>query len=107
MDYGKILEYAGRISVGVLLLIILWAGSAGYWVFGSQYKDVVADRDVWKELALKATQVAERTTVKLGGNEVPLPSLTKSASPADVEDRLATLNSRVKYMTEPAEETQK
>jgi hypothetical protein len=105
MDYGKILEYAGRISVGVLLLIILWAGSAGYWVFGSQYKDVVADRDVWKELALKATQVAERTTVKLG--VPPLPPLARASSPADVEDRLATLNSRVKYMTEPAEETQK
>jgi hypothetical protein len=105
MQLEQIINLTSKVGLATLLILVIIGGSQGYWVYGSTYKDMVADRDVWKELALKATQVAERTTVKLG--VPPLPPLARASSPADVEDRLATLNSRVKYMTEPAEETQK
>lgn len=104
MDYNKLIEYGGRISVGVLLIVILFAGTQGYWVFGSQYREMIEDRNTWKELALKGTRVAEqatRTTIGRPPNvKNPLPS---NPTPADVSARLETLSRKTAYVTEPTD----
>lgn len=106
MDYGKLIEYAGRISVGVLLILILFAGSQGFWVYGSQYREAIAERDTWKELALKGTKVASQAVQHnraLTGPPPVLPSLPKNPSPQSVNAALEFLNQQSKFVTEPEE----
>lgn len=44
----------------VFALVILWAGVKRYWVFGWAYTACIAERDEWKEVALRGTTIAER-----------------------------------------------
>lgn len=44
----------------VALLIIIYTGVRKLWVFGWYAKEIRADRDEWKEAALRGTRVAER-----------------------------------------------
>lgn len=50
----------GPAGVTVLVLVLMFTGWKGLWVFGWQYKDMKQDRDEWKEAALRGTRVAER-----------------------------------------------
>jgi cell division protein FtsL len=55
-----------------MLLIAVWAGARGTWLWGTQHQAIVddlkgqlleckKDRDEWKELALQATTLAKTT----------------------------------------------
>jgi hypothetical protein len=52
------LDYLSRASVAVLLLVILWGGVKGWWVFGAQHRDQLArEQQAAAEMVTK-----ERTT---------------------------------------------
>lgn len=46
------------------LLLILIGGSRGWWIYGKLHDrivaDLVADRDLWRKLALGTLRIAER-----------------------------------------------
>lgn len=42
-----------------LLIVVLWTGARGLWVFGHVYSELLADRDRWRDLALKGTDLAD------------------------------------------------
>lgn len=44
----------------VALLVIIYTGVKKLWVFGWYAREIRADRDEWKEAALRGTRVAER-----------------------------------------------
>lgn len=44
----------------VALLVIIYTGVKKLWVFGWYAKELRADREEWKEAALRGTRVAER-----------------------------------------------
>lgn len=48
----------------VALLIIIYTGIKKIWVFGWYAREVRADRDEWKEAALRGTRVAERVVTQ-------------------------------------------
>jgi hypothetical protein len=59
MNWNDILNQASKITATGLLALILVTGYLGYWVFGSTYQDALKQRDEWKEVALKATKLAD------------------------------------------------
>jgi len=48
----------------VALLVIIYTGVRKIWVFGWYAREVKADRDEWKEAALRGTRVAERVVTQ-------------------------------------------
>jgi hypothetical protein len=42
-----------------MLVIVLWTGARGMWVFGRTHDDVVEDRNYWRAQALKGTELAD------------------------------------------------
>lgn len=56
-----LIENWDSITVGILLVIILYGGSRKdpWWVFGREFKDLTKDRDEWKDLALAGTGIAQ------------------------------------------------
>jgi hypothetical protein len=52
----------GRVGVAGLVTAILFLWQAGYYVYGSTYKEALAQRDEWKAIALKAQVQAEATS---------------------------------------------
>jgi hypothetical protein len=62
MDMSKAIEYVGRIGVAGLVTAILFLGQAGFWVYGTTYKEALAQRDEWKAIALKALLKAEASS---------------------------------------------
>lgn len=42
-----------------LLIVILYTGSRGKWVFGHQHDDLKRERDQWRTLALQAMGAAK------------------------------------------------
>lgn len=48
----------GGLALAVVVLVV--GGARGWYVFGSIYKDMKQDRDDWKDLALRGTNLAER-----------------------------------------------
>lgn len=55
----------GPLGTLVLALVIIVTGMKCKWVFGWQYKKLEADKDEWKQAALRGTYVAERATQAL------------------------------------------
>lgn len=45
----------GGVTVASLVIAILLAGSRGIWYYGTTHKDVLKERDDWKEIAISAT----------------------------------------------------
>jgi hypothetical protein len=43
-----------------LLLLALIAGARGTWYYGNTYRSLERDRDYWREMALRGTDLAER-----------------------------------------------
>lgn len=39
--------------------VVLWTGARGIWRWGNAYDELREDRDYWRELALKGTDLAE------------------------------------------------
>lgn len=48
----------------VFALIILWAGTRKFWVFGWTYKDCVEEKLEWKKAAMRGVSVAEKAVEK-------------------------------------------
>lgn len=42
-----------------LLIVVLWTGARGMWVFGRAFEDMKEDRDWWRTQALKGTDLAD------------------------------------------------
>ena len=42
-----------------LLMFALVTGAMGLWVYGAHYREVVEDRDYWRQQALRNTDLAE------------------------------------------------
>lgn len=82
MDFSKISEYVGRVSVATLLASILIAQQMGYWVDGQTHRQMVAERDEWKSIALKATHLASNEGPHVTGMMPP------TVSPNQVMDKL-------------------
>lgn len=59
----------------VLALFILFGGWKKWWVFGWTYKDCIAEKNEWKEAALRGTRVAEKAVTiheqAVRGTDVP------------------------------------
>lgn len=49
----------GPFSSLVLVLLILYGGRHKWWVFGWYAVEVVKERDMWREQALRGTKIAE------------------------------------------------
>jgi hypothetical protein len=49
-------------GVAPLLLVIVYTGHKGYWVFRREITECQRDRDEWKEMALSGTLLARRAT---------------------------------------------
>jgi hypothetical protein len=95
VDFSKVSEWIGKATATSLLAGAIVTNLMGYWVTGVQYKAVVAERDEWKGIALKAVHVGEAAvTPHLMG------SMPASAPPAgdidSVRRRVAELEEKAK-----------
>lgn len=45
-----------------LLVFVLWQGAKGRWVYGREHDELKADRNEWKDQALRLLTTAERAT---------------------------------------------
>jgi hypothetical protein len=43
-----------------LLIVVLWTGARGMWVFGKTHNELLEDRNYWRDLALKGTDLADK-----------------------------------------------
>lgn len=59
MTVAEFVQLINAGGVTVLLLIILYGGWQKWWVFGWAFNKAEAERDVWRELALRGTELAE------------------------------------------------
>lgn len=50
----------GPLGTLVLALVIIFTGVRKVWVFGWQYKELHAEKNEWKDAALRGTHIAER-----------------------------------------------
>ena len=60
MDITALYELVNKGGVGALLLIIVVAGIKRYWVPGWLYRQILKERDEWKQLALRGSSLATR-----------------------------------------------
>lgn len=52
-------QLLGPIGLTVFLLLVLFGGWKGWWVFGGTHRECIKEKEEWKELALKAAGLAE------------------------------------------------
>lgn len=65
-DPVTIVQTGGVVGV---LLVILWGGVRKWWVFGWRYTELEKERDEWKALALRSTNLAESLSeLRRGGS---------------------------------------
>lgn len=62
LDPVGIADFLQKAGIVGLLVFILVGGARKVWVFGYQLGDMTADRDRWRDLALKAMGQVDRTT---------------------------------------------
>jgi hypothetical protein len=105
MDYAKILDLASKISLASLLILILLGGYQGVWIYGSTYREMVADRDEWKHLAMEGAHLATKASaLSIRGISLVEPKdLTVSSSKEDVNQVLEVVRNRTHYMSEPSD----
>ena len=60
MDITALYELINKGGVGALLLIIVVAGINRYLVPGWLYRQILKERDEWKQLALRGSSLATR-----------------------------------------------
>ncbi len=74
-EVERVIEIVPDLGVIGLLVVIIFGGYRGWWVFGWQYKDLLTrheklreDRDFWQEIAIRATNLTETLAkLKRGG----------------------------------------
>ena len=59
---AEAIKFIGDVGVLGLLILIIYGGIKQKWVYGWQYREIVADRDEWKQIALRGTALAEQAT---------------------------------------------
>jgi hypothetical protein len=64
MDIEQVLKIVQTAGVTGLLLVILWGGAKGVWVWGYLYKQERAEKEAWMIRALRGTSLAERAVVE-------------------------------------------
>ena len=52
-----------QLGLGGLTLGALFLGGRRLWVYGWTYAEMVADRDRWRDMALRGINAAEKATV--------------------------------------------
>lgn len=57
-DPVQIVQTGGVVAV-LVLIVVLGAKPRPWWVFGWRYREVTDERDEWKAIALRATNLAE------------------------------------------------
>jgi hypothetical protein len=108
LDLKTLIDVGSKVSLAVVLMVIIYGNIAGYWVSGSTLKDVQADRDTWKQLALKGANIATQAahtvvTARIGDRAPTLSPLPSVATPQEVESRLNVVQARTAYKTEPTD----
>jgi hypothetical protein len=51
---------ARDVTVTTLLILAIVGGSRGWWVYGRYYREMVDDRNFWRDQALSGTKAAEK-----------------------------------------------
>jgi hypothetical protein len=64
VDIEQILKIVQTAGVTGLLLVILWGGAKGVWVWGYLYRQERAEKEAWMLRALRGTSLAERAVVE-------------------------------------------
>lgn len=62
MSATDLFELVNKGGIIAVLLLVIFTGYKGMWVFGSAHKDCVQEKLEWKRLALTSTHVAEKLT---------------------------------------------
>jgi hypothetical protein len=108
-------EWIGRISAPSLLAIALGTYMSGLWVSAgelhrlqdaanAQVADAKADRDQWKQLALKGATVAtEATNHTIQGVRKPEAPPAPNSDKDSIHKFLDRLSAKVKNTTEPTD----
>lgn len=80
------IKNAGLVGI---LAFILFTGFNENWVWGNTYREVKAERDEWKRVALEGLQVAK----EISPARLPIltPPSVNSQEPFDVEGQLETI----------------
>lgn len=65
----ELLSALSDLGTVALLVIILVAGTRGWWVFGWHYEEVARERDAWRDIALSTTSLAEKAIQRLERRE--------------------------------------
>lgn len=61
MTWIDILTTSGVTPIG-MLLVIIYAGARGMWVFGREFQALQKSHDEWRAIALDATALGKRAT---------------------------------------------
>lgn len=56
----EIVKYINSAGILGVLIAILYGGFKGWWIWGSEYRKIEDERDVWRNLALRGTDLLER-----------------------------------------------
>jgi len=62
MTLPDILAAISQGGLPVFLLLIMYGGYKGYWVFGSFYQAMREDRDMWRDIAREAAPIIKSAT---------------------------------------------
>lgn len=63
LDPLAIADFIQKAGVIGVLVFVLVGGARKVWVFGYQFEEMQADRDRWRDLALKVMGQVDRTAV--------------------------------------------
>lgn len=87
MDLSKLSEWIGKATATGLLAGIVATGYLGMWIPGPQYATMVAERDEWKNIAVKALHLGEAVATPhvAGAAPAPRPVLGVSEARARVD----------------------
>ena len=56
----QIITFLSDAGVLGLLVIVIWGGAKQWWVWGWIWREMKADRDRWRDIALSATNLADK-----------------------------------------------
>lgn len=59
MNLVEFISIIDRGGVLVLLVVIIWGGIRGWYVWRWQYKQLEQDRDWWRSTAMRSVQITE------------------------------------------------
>jgi len=71
----------GGVTVASLVIGILILGSRGVWYYGATHRDVMKDRDDWKNIAISATATVKDQAAQIEKLTEVTETLSKAISP--------------------------